>query len=104
MAGGEPEVIDVIERAFTATLPGSPVELLLADNSHAHLTRMAGTSPAGTAPGCSVDSPDHCPAARRAQIQRFAHSDDIDACPKLRGRSEGPVSSVCYRCPSWAGL
>jgi diguanylate cyclase (GGDEF)-like protein len=95
MAGGEPEVIDVIERAFTATLPGAPVELLLADNSRAHLTRMANTSPAGSPPGCSVDSPDHCPAARRAQIQRFPHSDDIDACPKLRGRSEGPVSSVC---------
>jgi diguanylate cyclase (GGDEF)-like protein len=95
MAGGEPEVIDVIERAFTVTLPGSPVELLLADNSRAHLTRMASTSPTGTAPGCSVDSPDHCPAARRAQIQQFANSDDIDACPKLRGRIEGPVSSVC---------
>jgi len=95
MAGGEPEVIDVIERAFSVTLPGSPVELLLADNSRAHLTRMASTSPTGAAPGCSVDSPDHCPAARRAQIQLFAHSDDIDACPKLRGRIEGPVSSVC---------
>ncbi|MEP6562182.1 MAG: GGDEF domain-containing protein [Nakamurella sp.] len=95
MAGDEPEVIDVIERAFSATLPDSPVELLLADNSHAHLTRMASTSAAGQPPGCSVDSPDHCPAARRAQIQQFAHSDDIDACPKLRGRVEGPVSSVC---------
>src|SRR5664280_1932881 len=95
MADGEPEVIDVIERAFSATLPGSPVELLLADNSRAHLTRMASTSPAGAPPGCSVNSPDHCPAARRAQVQRFPHSDDIDACPKLRGRIEGPVSSVC---------
>jgi diguanylate cyclase (GGDEF)-like protein len=95
MAGGEPEVIDVIERAFAVTLPGSPVELLLADNSHAHLTRMASTSPNGSAPGCSVDSPDHCPAARRAQVQQFAHSDDIDSCPKLRGRIDGPVSSVC---------
>ena len=95
MAGGEPEVIDVIERAFAVTLPGAPVELLLADNSHAHLTRMASTSAAGAALGCGVDSPDHCPAARRAQIQRFEHSEDIDACPKLRGRSEGPVSSVC---------
>ena len=95
MAGGEPEVIDVIERAFAATLPGAPVELLLADNSRAHLTRMASSAPGGAAPGCSVDSPDHCPAARRAQIQRFAHSDDIDACPKLRGRADGPLSSVC---------
>jgi len=95
MAGDEPEVIEVIERAFSMTLPASPVELLLADNSRAHLTRMASSSPAGGALGCSVDSPDHCPAARRAQIEQFAHSDDIDACPKLRGRSEGPVSSVC---------
>ena len=95
MAGGEPEVIDVIERALSATLPESPVELLLADNSRAHLTRMAITSPNGTAPGCTVDSPDHCPAARRAQPQRFANSDDLDACPKLRNRIDGPVSSVC---------
>ena len=39
MAGDEPEVIEVIERAFAVTLPGAPVELILADNSHAHLTR-----------------------------------------------------------------
>ncbi|MEP6561483.1 MAG: GGDEF domain-containing protein [Nakamurella sp.] len=95
MAGDESEVVDVIERAFSATLPGLPVELLLADNSHAHLARMASTSAAGRPAGCSVDSPDHCPAARRAQIQQFAHSEDIDACPKLRGRIEGPVASVC---------
>ena len=41
MAEGEPEVIDVIERSFVAVLPSAPVELLLADNSHAHLLRMA---------------------------------------------------------------
>jgi diguanylate cyclase (GGDEF)-like protein len=93
MAEGEPEVIDVIERSFSTILPSAPVELLLADNSHAHLTRMA-SSVAG-APGCGVDSPDHCPAARRAQVQRFDNSDDLDACPKLRGRAEGSVSAVC---------
>ena len=42
MAEGEPEVIDVIERSFASVLPGSPAELLLADNSHAHLRRAAG--------------------------------------------------------------
>ena len=45
MAEGEPEVIDVIERSFAAVLPDAPVELLLADNSHAHLLRMAGVGP-----------------------------------------------------------
>lgn len=93
MAAGEPEVIDVIERSFSTILPSSPVELLLADNSHAHLTQMA-SSPTGST-GCGVDSPDHCPAARRAQVQRFTNSDALDACPKLRGRSQGVVSAVC---------
>ncbi len=95
MAEGEPEVIDVIERSLASTLPDAPVELLLADNSHAHLLRMATSSPTGIAPGCSVDSPDRCPAARRAQVQQFSHSDDLDSCPKLRGRAEGALSAVC---------
>jgi diguanylate cyclase (GGDEF)-like protein len=95
MAEGEIEVIDVVERAFASTLPDSPVELLLADNSHAHLSRMAVSSPTGEAPMCGVDSPDHCPAARRAQTQRFNDSDALDACPKLRGRAAGSCSAVC---------
>jgi diguanylate cyclase (GGDEF)-like protein len=95
MAEGEPEVIDVIERSLTSTLPGAPVELLLADNSHAHLLRMASVSTEHGPPGCTVDSPDRCPAARRAQVQLFDNSDDLDACPKLRGRPAGAVSAVC---------
>ena len=42
-----------------------------------------------------MDSPDHCPAARRAQVQRFSDSDELDACPKLRGRPEGAMSAMC---------
>lgn len=95
MAEGEHEVIDVIERSFSTTVPDFPIELLLADNSHAHLTRTASASPTGSPPGCTVDSPDHCPAARRAQVQKFANSDDLDACPKLRGRPDGALSALC---------
>jgi diguanylate cyclase (GGDEF)-like protein len=95
MAEDEAEVIDVIERSFAASLPQTPAELLLADNSHAHLTRMASSAPGGKPPGCGVTSPDHCPAARRAQIQQFANSDRLDACPKLRGRPEGSLAAVC---------
>lgn len=95
MADGEPEVIEVVERAISSTLPGSPVELLLADNSHAHLTRMAVSSVVDGAPMCGVDSPDRCPAARRAQVQRFEDSEALDACPKLRGRAGGRCSAVC---------
>lgn len=95
MADGEPEVIEVIERSFSSVLPESPVELLLADNSHAHLHRMAAAGPEGRPPNCGVDSPDRCPAARRAQIQEFTDSDRLDACPKLRNRAEGRLSAVC---------
>ncbi len=95
MAEGEPEVIDVIERSFTEVLDGAPAELLLADNSHAHLLRMAGVGPDGEPPCCSVDSPDRCPAARRAQVQVFPDSDDLDACPKLRNRPQGRMSALC---------
>jgi diguanylate cyclase (GGDEF)-like protein len=95
MAEGEPEVIEVIERSFSSVLPEAPVELLLADNSHAHLHRMAAVGPDGKPPSCGVDSPDRCPAARRAQIQEFTDSDHLDACPKLRNRPEGRLSALC---------
>ncbi len=95
MAEGESEVIEVIERSFASVLPASPVELLLADNSHAHLHRMAGVGPEGQLPSCGVDSPDRCPAARRAQIQEFPDSNDLDACPKLRNRTQGQLSALC---------
>ena len=95
MADGEAEVMTVIERSFAVTLPSSPIELLLADNSHAHLQRMASASPTGSPPGCSVDSPDHCPAARRAQVQHFNDSEALDACPKLLGRPNGRCRALC---------
>ena len=95
MAEGEPEVIDVIERSFAAVVPDSPVEFLLADNSHAHLLRMAAVGPDGEPPSCCVDSPDRCPAVRRAQVQVFGDSDDLDACPKLRNRPQGRLSALC---------
>jgi diguanylate cyclase (GGDEF)-like protein len=95
MADSEVEVLAVIERSFVSTVPESAVELLLADNSHAHLHRVAVASPAGGPPGCSVGSPDSCPAARRAQVQHFNDSEALDACPKLRGRPNGPSQAVC---------
>ena len=95
MADGEPEVLDAVQRAITATLPDAPAELLLADNSHAHLSRIVTASPTGEPPGCAVQSPQRCPAARRAQVQRFPDSENLDACPKLRNRPQGGCSAVC---------
>jgi diguanylate cyclase (GGDEF)-like protein len=95
MAEGEAEVLAVIERSFPSTVPDAAIELLMADNSHAHLYRMAASSPTGDVSGCSVDSPDGCPAARRAQVQHFSDSEALDACPKLRGRPTGPCQAIC---------
>ena len=95
MAEGEQEVDELVERAFTAVLPETGAELLLADNSHAHLARVAASEGLERVGGCSVTSPDRCPAARRSQVQRFADSEALDACPKLRDRPGGPCSAVC---------
>jgi diguanylate cyclase (GGDEF)-like protein len=95
MAENEPEVLGVVHDAFAVTLPNSPVELLLADNSQAHLVALATVEHDGHAPGCPVESPNQCPAARRAQLQRFPDSDALDACPKLRNRPNGSCGAVC---------
>jgi diguanylate cyclase (GGDEF)-like protein len=94
MAEDEPAAFDVVQRAMHSIAPEVPTELLLADNSHAHLERVVVASDDG-APACGVSSPDECVAARRAQVQIFPDSEDLDACPLLRGRERGRLSGVC---------
>lgn len=95
MAEGETEVLSVIEQAFSLVRPSDPVELLLADNSHAHLARVAQSPGGDTHIGCPVGAPDQCPAARRGQIQRFPDSERLGACPKLRAGDAPRRSAVC---------
>jgi diguanylate cyclase (GGDEF)-like protein len=95
MAGDEVAAFETIQRAARIAVPRSPVELLLADNSHAHLARVVAVAGDGAAPGCPVSSPDQCVAARRAQTQLFPDSDALDGCPMLRNRDGGRFSAVC---------
>jgi diguanylate cyclase (GGDEF)-like protein len=95
MAESENEVLHVIERGFTRVLPLYPAALLLADNSQAHLTIRAQTTPAGALAGCDVSSPQGCPAARRARVHRFTDSDAVNACPKLANREQGRCAALC---------
>jgi diguanylate cyclase (GGDEF)-like protein len=95
MAGDEPAALDTIERAVRAAAPGTAAELLLADNSQAHLERVLEVAPDGAAPGCQVRSPSECVAARRAQTLVFADSEALDACPRLRDREVGRCSATC---------
>ncbi len=97
MAGDEVAAYDTVQRALRVAVPDTRVDLLLADNSHAHLERVVSVEPeqADCNPGCAVTSPDHCVAARRAQTQVFPHSEELDGCPLLRNRGGDPFAAVC---------
>jgi len=96
IADDEEAAHETIRRALGIVVPAHPVELLLADNSHARLERVVESDPdGGDGPGCPVSSPNRCIAVRRAQTQRFGDSEALDACPMLRGRPQGRCSAVC---------
>ncbi len=96
MAEDEIAAFDTIERAARIAIPEASMELLLADNSHAHLARVVRVkSDEQSNPGCTVLSPDQCVAARRAQTLVFSDSEALDACPLLRGRGVDRFSAVC---------
>ena len=95
MASSEQRCYDVVERSFRRTAPDLAAELLLADSSEAYLKVAVSNGPGGSGPGCGVDSPEDCPAVRRAQTLVFPSSDEIDACPHLAGRQAGHLSAAC---------
>src|SRR5689334_16496136 len=94
MADSEEGVLEVVRRAFAQYGASTRGEFLLADSSNAHLQRVAVASP-DDAPGCSVDSPQNCPAVGRGQTTLFSRDDALDACPKLANRTFGACSAVC---------
>jgi diguanylate cyclase (GGDEF)-like protein/PAS domain S-box-containing protein len=94
MADEEDAAYDVTARAMMDISTETPMELLLADSSQAHLRRVA-TSPTAGAPECPVRSPYSCVAVRRGAPVVFESSEALNACPKLRGRETGACSAVC---------
>jgi diguanylate cyclase (GGDEF)-like protein len=93
MAESDLDAFDVVARAMDAMAEG-PAELLLADSSRAHLRRVA-VAPNRGGPSCSVETPWSCPAVRRGRTMEFVDSSELDACPRLRDRPEGPCSALC---------
>ncbi len=92
----EDEVVAVVAHALSGITTGSPVELLLADSSRAHLSRAVSNDVANReAGGCPVESPDRCLAVRQARTRSFPDSKELDACVRLRGRVSGPCGGVC---------
>jgi diguanylate cyclase (GGDEF)-like protein len=94
MADSEQRVMLVARRALSSIVIDGQVEVLLADNSQAHLER-ALVAGAREDAGCPVESPGRCIAARRGQTQLFGDSDAIDACPYLLERPIGRCTAVC---------
>jgi diguanylate cyclase (GGDEF)-like protein len=94
MAVTENEAQSVVRRAVVETVPGHRAELLLADNSRAHLTR-AMTEPGDQAPGCGVLSPSDCIAVRRGRPAVFTDTEGVGACPKLIGRGADIGQAAC---------
>jgi diguanylate cyclase (GGDEF)-like protein len=94
MADTEDDALLVVERAMGVIAASSPMEILLADSSKAHLERAASHPTAG-APCCPVESPFSCVAVRRGNPVVFEHSEALNACPKLRERGGDPMSAVC---------
>lgn len=94
MADTEEEALQVVSRAMSVISSANPMEILLADSSKAHLSRAAEHPVTGAA-CCPVESPYSCVAVRRGNPVVFENSESLNACPKLRERSGGPISAVC---------
>jgi diguanylate cyclase (GGDEF)-like protein/PAS domain S-box-containing protein len=94
MADDESSAYDVVRRGMLEISAEAPMELLLSDSSRAHLEQTA-VHPLAGAPSCPVESPYSCVAVRRGHPVVFESSEALNACPKLRGRAQGPCSAVC---------
>jgi len=88
------EVLAAVGRAFMDVIPDHRAELLLTDDSQAHL-RRAQANPERGAANCPVDTPDQCAALRRGQTMRYDSSRTLNVCPKLPEHEDTPCSAVC---------
>jgi diguanylate cyclase (GGDEF)-like protein len=93
MAESDHDAFGVVSEALGSVCDG-PAELLLADSSRAHLRRVASSSANGPS-SCGVETPWSCPAVRRSRTLSFADSRQLDACPRLKDRGDGPCSALC---------
>ncbi len=97
MASDETSVLEIAVRAIQTRTVSACAEVLLADSSRAHLSRVASTTSAacGGECQCSVTTPRGCPAVRSGHALSFEDSDAFDTCPHLRDRGDSPISAIC---------
>lgn len=96
MADDESDVLDVAARAIRHVLPTGGFEVMLADNSRAHLRRAwSDHTSDDDLPGCAVQTPMACPAVRRGRVMSFDDSESLDSCPRLRDRDGPACAALC---------
>jgi diguanylate cyclase (GGDEF)-like protein len=89
----EDEILQAVARAMSEIIPDEKGELLLVDQSGAHL-RQAQVNDVG-GPNCPVDSPQACAALRRGQTVAYETSRALNVCPKLTQHEGDACSAVC---------
>ncbi len=95
MADDEDAAMGVLRRAVDE-LTDRPAHLLLAASAQGHLRSVPMNSSAKEhRSGCSVATPDSCPAIRRGQTLVFDSSTALSACPHLGDIDDSPCSAVC---------
>lgn len=94
MTNAESEALDLAQEALCRVSGGRHGELLLADNSHARLERVAAVD-ADNPHCCPVTTPEDCVAARRGHLAVFPDAAALDACPKVKQRRDLVFSAVC---------
>lgn len=90
----EEAALDTVSRALSELFPDRTTELLLADSSRAHLRQVITTDGEGLS-GCSVGTPNDCPAVTKGHGLQFDSSEGYDVCPHLRDRGIAACSAVC---------
>jgi hypothetical protein len=102
MADNETDVLAVIERSFASTVPESAIELLLADNSHAHLHRVAVASPSGGRPGARSGRPTTVPPPAGPGSSTSTIAKLLTLAPNCADVRSAHLRRCAYRCRSWA--
>ena len=94
MADEEPNALTVVARAMSEIVPSVPVQFLVTGDGDQTLSHaVASTVEPGSR--CPVAETQSCVAIRNGRPMTFESSEALDACPKLRGRAEGPLSAAC---------
>ena len=92
LVDNEEQLVGTVQAWLPMAFPDSRAEVFLMDSSRAHLTLVANNG--DDLGACSIESPDSCPAIRKAMVLDMPVSEAPTACPYLRERGEG-FSATC---------